>query len=197
MSERPILRRSAVATHTGERPTRDKIVGMADVPSPLPRYSHRLSSNPLATTQSIFPSPLKSPIATEVGTSPAGSGVRVCSHGPKPPGVDALPRGCADEVPPLTECADSFLGQLDLDLKRTGVLCLLIRSTRASELLLPAESVICAFADPIHPAARLKLRDRQRNKVFIEAQKYTRTNIPYGFRDNLRTPVLGRSPRAS
>jgi hypothetical protein len=71
----------------------------------------------LATTQSIFPSALKSPIATDVGTSPAGNAVRVWSHGPKAPDIDAPPWACEDAALRLTPFADTVFDQLDLDEK--------------------------------------------------------------------------------
>src|ERR1700690_3150357 len=49
------------------------IIGKDAVPSPCPKYIHRLLLPPFETTQSIFPSRLKSPVATPVGRKSVGS----------------------------------------------------------------------------------------------------------------------------
>src|ERR1700730_4589991 len=71
-SRTPIPRRSALTTCSGETPASGIITGNCAVPSPSPVYSQRSLLPPSLTTQSIFPSRLKSPVATLLGKNPAG-----------------------------------------------------------------------------------------------------------------------------
>src|ERR1700682_2811454 len=78
--------KSPTATDVGVFPVANGLpLAVVNPPLPFPSNTVRLLLLPLVTARSAFPSPLKSPTATEFGQLPTANGLPLAAENPPPP----------------------------------------------------------------------------------------------------------------